>query len=466
MAKVPKLAPDPTFPQLALVADAAHMRSVFQDYLNLDIEKVRINRFQYAPSRNCSICYELEVHDAAFGQPSKKLVYGLIENKDRPSLHMAEPAHQLAELDMGLWQFPYDPELVHLPQLMDGDALLAMLNEQQALFDLPQNGRFQSVVTNVVKYVPGGRCVLKHTLWQTDTVEPALTLYSKTFLPEDSQRSIHILRGLWESAVRQNGELRIPEPYFFAQHMNTLFLEALPGDIASDTMGDEELLELVPQCGRLLAALHQCQISGLDASSDDMSNLARLGQDSQEQLAAYNKTVRLLVAYNEDYAASLATLSSALETELPLLAEVPITLIHTAFRFSQILAHEGKLALLDFDGLKNGNPIGDVASFVAHLYKLHVKHGLPLVEAEAAALRFCAAYREAAPWGLDEGWLFWQTAVILISKHAKRCIKRARKNPEAQIQRYLTLANELINGARLNGLATAGFSQKLAQSAS
>ncbi|MEM7118038.1 MAG: aminoglycoside phosphotransferase family protein [Chloroflexota bacterium] len=461
MAKVPKLPIDPTFPQLTSVADMGYMLPLFQEMLNAKIAKVRIDRFQYVPFKSCTINYELDMYSNGSEQTERKLMYGLLRNREAVPARPAPPTYKLSQLDMELWAFPDDPKLPHLANFLDADFLLALVNEPQSLFELTQkdslvqNGRFQTVKTKVIKYVPEGRCVLQHSLWQGDVTMPPLILYSKTFLRADGERNCHIMRDLWESSQKQGDALRIPQPYFFAAHLDTLFLEALPGVIASDVMEDEELLLFAPQCGELLSAFQQCHVSGLDGALEEVDNATRLAHDSQQQLAAYYKVEKLLVDYDEALLPILSNIRNELERQLPELDEVPMTLIHTAFRFSQMMVDNGRLALLDFDGLENGNPLHDVGSFVAHLYKLHGKHGLALSKAEAAAHQFCQAYDDAAPWGGNEAWVAWQTAVILISKHAKRCIKRARKNPDGQIQTYLTLATELLSGKRLNSLGSA-----------
>ena len=327
-------------------------------------------------------------------------------------------------------QFPNDPVLVYLPQMMDATLVLALVNGCDEL--VAENGRFTHVQTKVVKYVAGDRCVLRHTFSAGDVTK---TLYSKTFRPDEAAANFHNLRSLWESEMCQTGQLHIPQPYFFAQQFDTLFSRALPGELVTDVLEDIDWATMMIGSGKLLAALHQCQISGL----------AQI--DHQMPLNKFYKVQQSITHYNAAFGNELTEIGVALERVWATLPPMPTTVVHTAFRLSQMMVDNGRLSLLDFDGLKNGNPIDDVGSFVAHLYKMSVKNGASMAEMQAAADQFCAGYAAAAPWGLPEAWLKWQTAVILITKHANRCVRRARKNPDAQIRQYLTLAAELLEQA-------------------
>ena len=86
----------------------------------------------------------------------------------------------------------------------------------------------------------------------------------------------------------------------------------------------------------------------------------------------------------------------------------------------------------------------DAGSFVAHLLYVMAKGELEEGEARGAAHDFLAAYAQEAPWGLPEGALEWYTAIILVAKHAQKCVKRAKDDGDSKIRQMLGLAEDLL----------------------
>ena len=86
----------------------------------------------------------------------------------------------------------------------------------------------------------------------------------------------------------------------------------------------------------------------------------------------------------------------------------------------------------------------DAGSFAAHLLYLMAKGELQEDEARGAARDFLASYAQEAPWGLPESALEWYTGIILVAKHAQKCVKRAKDDGDSKIRRMLGLAEDLL----------------------
>jgi aminoglycoside phosphotransferase (APT) family kinase protein len=161
------------------------------------------------------------------------------------------------------------------------------------------------------------------------------------------------------------------------------------------------------------------------------------------QLAAAEE---MLGSFDAAYKPRVEAIADALWEKYPGLTQVAPTPIHSAFRLSQWLLVNGKLALIDFDTFLLGNPISDVASFVAHLMYLQLKGKLAPEQSRSAIRRFCRAYAERAPWGLPADVLAWQTAAHLVAEQAKKCIRLAKKNCRHTVEQLLSLAADIILG--------------------
>jgi len=196
-------------------------------------------------------------------------------------------------------------------------------------------------------------------------------------------------------------------------------------------------LDLNPACEKLgaaLAGIHQCTIEGLPGRSD-RSILAKL-DNAEEILGNVDTNYRLRVA----------AINKALQEKYHDLTRVAPVPIHTSFRLSQLLLVDDEFALIDFDSYLMGNPVSDVASFVAHLLYLPLKNKITLEQGRSAITHFCRAYETHTPWGLPQDTLAWQTAAELVGKHAKKCVKLAKKNYHKTVDQLLTMAENILYG--------------------
>jgi len=342
--------------------------------------------------------------------------------------------HFLPELNMVLWGFPNDPKLKQLHRLLDHNALSELLREYWNSFHLPPGVTLASVATKPIKYAPHARCTLCHEL----RLEGAgnLMIYSKTFNRKTSGELIFkTMQTLWNAPVCQSGEIMIPEPLFFEPEMNSIFLRGIEGINADENPGELDLDRIATESGVALAGIHQCHIKDLPSRSDQ-----------QEAMSQVNEAEETLGDFDGAYSARVKAIAQAMWEKYPRLIPVTPTPIHGAFRLSQLLVVNGKLALVDFDDFSLGNPISDVASFVAHLLYLTLNDKLTPEQSRSAVRHFCRAYAERAPWGLPSDVLAWQTAAHLVGKQAKWCIKLAKKNYRNSVDQLLNMAVDILAG--------------------
>lgn len=452
---------DAVFPQLAVVTNTLAMKEIFQRELpgfiegRLELHNVLLNQMRYEPGKKCHLNYQLVVKDLANGKTQRPLCFAMIE----PGLPQNEAAanyakalrhalfqpkvlpalHFLPKLNMILWGYPNDPKLRHLHRLTNRENLKEVVQSLWPFLHLPPEAKLRRIFTKRIKYVPRDRCTLRHRLLFEGAAP--LVLYSKMLNPKTNGELIFkTMQTLWHAPVCQAGGLLIPEPLFFAPEMNAIFVRGLKGKNADDHLNELDLDETAAQIGAGLAGIHQCQIAGLPARGDE------------HVIAEAAEAVEILSNFNPAYRPRVEALALALREKYAGLPSLPPAPIHSAFRLSQFLVVDGKLALIDFDDFVQGNPIADVASFVAHLLYLPLKgesakDGLAPERGRAAIRRFCRAYAAAAPWGLPNDILIWQTAAHLLGKQAKKCIRLAKENHAKKVDQLLNWAAAILSGS-------------------
>lgn len=460
MVNIPKMRMDEVFPQLGTITTCDSVREIFQRDLppfskgEYTIESVKIDRFQYKPGKTCSVCYRLEVSTPGNEGVKSPLLFGLLDGKGRARAHydrelqrvsftpeIVPPIHYVEELDMVLWGFPNDPKMKHLHELFDAEAFSALLGRHAKALGLGENPHFPALETRIAKYVPGGRCVLEHWAW-SDTQRrgaPLLHLYSKTYADESGVRIFDIMEKLWRSERRREGTFGMPEPLFFDEKNAVIFQRPIAGSHIIDELDELDLPKLAPRLGTLLAGIHRSELKDLPA------------MPPLEGLHNLHKAYSIISSSQPENLERLSDIVKRIEMQLPDTYGLPTTPLHGAFRLSQVLISDDRLVLLDFDGLKAGNPASDVGSLCAHLFYQSVKGELTLEESRKSIATFCAAYREATPWGLPLPALRWFTANDLVAKHAKKMVKRGKKQREQKIEDLLTLADHVLSGKELLG---------------
>jgi hypothetical protein len=442
MVRLPKLPPDEAFPQLQVVTDPDPMREVLQRELpgcadgRVHIDSVKIERFQYQPGQLCRICYSLAVRGEGVDPDRRQIWYGVLDSRGRArdryqreleqshtdrefARDSAPPLHFLAELDMALWGFPNDPRLKLLHALVDRERFVELVQRNARAFGLPAGVRPGALDTRIAKWVPGSRCVLEHRLFglAAPDAEPLLHVFSKTYRPPRGGPVFRTMEQLWGSEGRRAGALHMPEPLHFDPELHTIFQRPVPGEHAAQHLHAIDLPALAPQIGRLLAAIHQSKL-------DDLRSVS-----PEEELSDVFKARKMLGAALPEHAERIGRITAELRGRLPETFGLLATPVHGAFRLSQMLVADGRLYLLDFDGLLQGNPLSDAGSLAAHLLYLAVKRKLGLADSRSAVASFRRAYAEAAPWGAPE-----------------KIIKRAKKNRDESIAQLLDLTAAVLSG--------------------
>jgi hypothetical protein len=426
---------------LRVAADGDAMRERLQPHFGAGVEllHVKVGRLAYKPRRNARIAYRVKLFDRDRDRVARHVLHGRLEpGPDAAHLHRkmrkrewTRPAYGppllfMEDLGLVLWGFPNDPKLPGVESVAAPGAFAALAARLPGLHDVTH------CESAIVKYVPGKRLVMKHRV-QNDAGRRAL-VYTKTYA-HDRGGAIHaVMRDLWERSRDDADALVCPQPLGYLAEAHTLVLAALPGTPALAGLHGADAARVMTQAGRGLARLHAGADVGLEPWTE--------AHEFENFLGATD----LLQRHDPELAPGVARLRAAAQAARAAIAPAAPVPIHTAFRFSQLLDVRGRLAIVDFDGFRAGHPMCDAGSFAAHLLYLAAKDELAGDAAWAAARTFAAAYRDAAPWGAPAAALHWYTAVILVAKHAQKCIKRMKSDGDAKVGRLVGLAEALLAG--------------------
>ena len=357
---------------------------------------------------------------------------------------------RLEDLGLELQFEAADPALPALQDIVDPEAAADLL--QKVLIDAGYAGAVVAAARpDVVRYKPGSRCtvVVGVDYANSDGDRPGPDpVVIKTHQGDKGQTAWAAMTALWESPLRQQGEVTIAEPLAYDPERRLLFQGPIREDctlkeLARNAITDgtpealERLTDELAKTGRALAALHQSgAVYGRTATLD-------------EEVAEIREVVgrlSLSVPALEEGARPLLRRIEELSATHPAEPSVPA---HHDFRPAQVLLHAGQLGFIDFDGASMAEPALDLGRFRAKLRDIGISvlaaSGQPLSgPALSDNLRlldglcddFLQSYCDRAQVS-RERVLLWETCDLLTAMlHAWTKVRLARITPRLTVLRH------------------------------
>ncbi len=451
----PHLLPDKALPQLGTVRDTSIMKHFLQRALGgagsrYRIEDCTITYIRYWPGETCSIIYAVAVRDAATGQENVQRLFarvlppGLSQNLFSEALRgvlaaspLCDPVIHLSDLGMVIWLFPNDPKLNGLHSLLDANWLRDSVLPRLAAKDYGPDWTISTWHTEVVSYVPEHRCTLRAVVQLQHRMTGELrtrAYYGKAYPDHTGLATKRNMDDLRRICTGPFAPFRVPRPLLYQKECRTLWQAGVAGmPLYALQAGSAELLDSLRLTGRVIAALHG---SGLALKNrcrpeSPLDLLARASEIlSHAEHDATSLPERLAGAARRPGISSCAT-------------------VHRDLHLNNILStHEG-ITLIDLDDIAVGDPVEDIARFIAHLCSLSMSRGLESQQIEPMIRAVVQSYCSAAPWRIDEGEFRWHLAAALIYQQACRCVTRPRKRRLANLNKIIRLAERIGRGVVL-----------------
>jgi hypothetical protein len=257
--------------------------------------------------------------------------------------------------------------------------------------------------------MPGKRCVLHYRakVAGAGESERELSFFSKTYNDSKSRYHFGLLKSVCEQLKAQGTPIDIPVPLLHLDPLNTIWVADWKGAPLMAAIDREDFGALLRRAACMVAAFHRSRIEGLrpgpdptEALSIVTEDLARYGLGFQAHRGLASRILERLVARKD-----------AVDPE-----QAPVVPIHGACRVEQMLMRNEEVTLIDFDALALGDPLQDVAEFIASLEFLEISAGKPGEALARGSRQFLEAYAEQVPWRCDEARIGWYVLAYLASK--------------------------------------------------
>jgi len=373
--------------------------------LGLEVSDCSIDRTYYKPGRSCRIVYRLAGTDRA-GQPYEQWLHGLMRRGGSGSSSREHPSQwpgcgfwrpylHWPQLKLSIFSFPYDPKLPRLGLLLDPEFI-----RRRIPFDSP-------VSCHRVKYRPRKSCLLRFT-----SEDGRVDFYSKSYAGERSRYVHPLMQQLHEAS--QDTALTIPRPLALVEEVGAVWQSTWAGTPLS-RLGSAIDAALGGRVARALAAFHRLDLPPVPL---------RIGPSVEDVLDSIRENIADIGAHLSDHAAALTRLETMFAARLPQ-GQFRSTPIHGSFKIAQILFRDDAVAVVDLDSIGHGDPLYDVAEFVA---------SLSFREVDQETIRaFVEVYQAEVTWPVDRERIAWYVAAFLLAKiHA--ALKSPGDHPDLQGQ--------------------------------
>lgn len=420
----------------------------------LQVKRVNIGKIYHKPGKDCEITYGVRCRDgenklhslwlqAKMPANGKELA---AEPRAWPGCGFWKPVSLWPEMDMVLYAFPYDRKLPYLGQLLETEWVKQHVEANLSGFGWPVGAKCDNVVCEKIKYMPGKRCVLRYEIKLAGQRQRKV-FYSKTYNDAQSRYVYQALQAICASPACRDGRLHVPAPIAHLDAANTIWQHPWESDdfnvVMQKKIGWVNLprTDFPEKIATMLAALHQIDLNtvSLQRGSSPEALLLNAGGDAGD-----------IAKFFPERLGELEAIIQTLQLFAPDIAAAPQTVIHGSFKLAQLLCRadfngRSDLALVDFDSVAHGDPIYDVAEFVASLAFLKVSDEIPPAPIDESIERFLENYQKQVSWVLERRRLAWYATAFLLGKiHA--ALKRLEATGVANIGLAFSLVQEWING--------------------
>jgi Ser/Thr protein kinase RdoA (MazF antagonist) len=305
----------------------------------------------------------------------------LLARKSGNPLDPGGSAHFLEDLNMFLFFFPVDPVFPALSVF--SDAVRAMPILANHFSHLRPEAPVSALRSERIKYLPEISTIVR---FEGDIGEEhPLNIYGKFQHSRRGQFTYEVMRALWETPARKNGDLIVAEPLGYYPEYALLLQSEVPGQ---EIDGDRHSPIFMAQCaaaGRMLAHIHN---SGVEVGTPHTIEVEidRLQNRLNEFKMSGPKIFTLLRGLLEQIVARAHRVPA--ENAVP---------SHGDFKYNQFLFDGKSFGLIDVEYFVKGEPSFDLGKYCGHLTPSVPRDWSDTVRANEARRVFLDAYCTVRP---------------------------------------------------------------------
>jgi phosphotransferase family enzyme len=265
------------------------------------------------------------------------------------------------DLDRFYWCFQYRPQGAALP--FDAHTLYFRADHgAPELYDFPQDpylgtmadwfrglaqGGNHAQRVDVLRYVPLRRLTFRVS------APGAVPLIGKFKRRTKLRESAAGLDAVHRAARTARTRFRVAAPGPVDEASCVFYQEALPGVSLAGELAADNAMDLLRSVGELHAQMHALDVPGVPS------------RDAKEDSTQFEMDIRWIGFFRPDLAPELEALRERLSRDMP--GKAPLAFLHGDFVPSQILVHPERWGITDFDLAHRGDPVREIAAFLASL---------------------------------------------------------------------------------------------------
>ena len=222
-----------------------------------------------------------------------------------------------------------------------------------------ENGKLRLKAIRVIRHKPGRRCVVEYDLRvdRPDRATETVTLIGKTRVRRFGNEGYRLQERIWNAGFDSASAdgISVPEPIGVIPRFRMWFQRKVPGETATRLLAAPGGVELASRIAVAIHKLHQANVP-----TERQHSMA-------DELRILHECLAKVQQQKPDCAARLERVLGACDA---LGASVPgprLCGIHRDFYSAQVVIHEGRIYLIDFDLYCLGDPGLDVGNFIGHI---------------------------------------------------------------------------------------------------
>jgi glycosyltransferase involved in cell wall biosynthesis len=271
----------------------------------------------------------------------------ILSGESTPTVFVRDPFNSIA-----------DPELPTLALALDPVEARAEFKRR-----LPRlsgaNGKLRLKAIRVIRHKPGRRCVIEYDVrvQRPDLPAETVTLIGKTRVRRFGNEGYRLQERIWNAGFDSASAdgISVPEPIGVIPQFRMWFQRKVPGETATRLLTTPGGVELASRIAVAIHKLHRANVptERQHLMADELRILHECLAKVQQQKPEWSARLERVLAGCDRLGAGVP--------------EPHLCGIHRDFYSAQVVVHEGRTYLIDFDLYCLGDPGLDIGNFIGHI---------------------------------------------------------------------------------------------------